>query len=239
MWLTRVTALRIGERNLNFTVLGPTSPWSSVDTTGTSMTHRASTGGRWLIDDGGVGGERAVEQFSTATRRRAFRTYQMSGSDCPAPACLLDIWLQGGDNTVLSFVLPALDSTGYLPLTLSFKPVPLTASDPTPAPANWTGSDWIFVSVVPCPSGWLTPRNACVACPTGGYCPGGGRVWPLPGYWSFSETSEPSPCALPRACTGALTPSALTVSGMRDTQQCATGYVSISIHIHSNSSHNH
>jgi hypothetical protein len=35
--------------------------------------------------------------------------------------------------------------------------------------------------------GWVGSGASCRRCPLGGYCPGGGRIWPLPGYFSFGE----------------------------------------------------
>lgn len=40
---------------------------------------------------------------------------------------------------------------------------------------------------------------------SGAYCPGGGRGWPLPGFWSFDENTEPIECPLAEACPGAVT----------------------------------
>lgn len=40
--------------------------------------------------------------------------------------------------------------------------------------------------------------DACRACPTGGLCPGGFRLWTRVGYWVASEAdSDVSPCAPP------------------------------------------
>eukprot|EP00698_Gefionella_okellyi_P000996 TRINITY_DN10875_c0_g1_i1.p1 TRINITY_DN10875_c0_g1~~TRINITY_DN10875_c0_g1_i1.p1 ORF type:complete len:2975 (+),score=482.22 TRINITY_DN10875_c0_g1_i1:924-8927(+) len=43
----------------------------------------------------------------------------------------------------------------------------------------------------------------CRPCPDGGYCPGGFRVWPLPGYWNPGETSGfVNACEPPQRCRG-------------------------------------
>ena len=42
----------------------------------------------------------------------------------------------------------------------------------------------------------------CVACPVGGSCTGGGRVVPLPGYWSDDPFAPPRACPNPDACIG-------------------------------------
>ena len=89
--------------------------------------------------------------------------------------------------------------------------------------ANWSAADALYVSLAPCDTGLLVGAT-CKACPAGGYCPGGGRVWPLPGYWSFDETALPQPCALPQACPGALSDPQTTANGQRLTSLCAEGY---------------
>jgi len=45
-------------------------------------------------------------------------------------------------------------------------------------------------------------KGGCRPCPTGGFCPGGGRVWPLPGYWSYSEFQAPVECMVAESCLG-------------------------------------
>eukprot|EP00698_Gefionella_okellyi_P009013 TRINITY_DN225_c0_g2_i5.p1 TRINITY_DN225_c0_g2~~TRINITY_DN225_c0_g2_i5.p1 ORF type:complete len:1943 (-),score=426.69 TRINITY_DN225_c0_g2_i5:3476-9304(-) len=43
----------------------------------------------------------------------------------------------------------------------------------------------------------------CTSCPTGGLCPGGYRIWPLPGYWTPNEFSGVVfPCIPSVACIG-------------------------------------
>jgi hypothetical protein len=44
--------------------------------------------------------------------------------------------------------------------------------------------------------------GGCLPCPPGGVCMGGGRVWPLFGYWSYSEWTAPVRCAVEEACPG-------------------------------------
>ena len=210
----------IDKQRINFSTFGPYSPWADGLAHVNSMTQPATRSGDWAVD---LGGE--ADQSSLATRLHSFHPYQTAATDCTAPSCLYGILLADGDNSVLSFLLPPTNQTGYIPLTIDFLPVPVGATAPVPPLSNWTGSDWLYFTVVPCPVGWLTD-NTCVECPGGGYCPGGGRVWPLPGHWSFDETSAPVPCALPASCVGALVTQALSVSGSRDTQLCAEGYVS-------------
>ena len=71
---------------------------------------------------------------------------------------------------------------------------------------------------------WAWVGTICQPCPTGGFCPGGGRVWPLPGYWSFDERLKPQACGLPQACPGAISDPELTTGGQRLTSVCAPGY---------------
>ena len=40
------------------------------------------------------------------------------------------------------------------------------------------------------------------ACPDGAQCPGSGRIWPQPGYWSPDEFSTPVKCDNEAACPG-------------------------------------
>eukprot|EP01006_Ploeotia_vitrea_P055683 TRINITY_DN68023_c0_g2_i3.p1 TRINITY_DN68023_c0_g2~~TRINITY_DN68023_c0_g2_i3.p1 ORF type:complete len:1569 (+),score=598.02 TRINITY_DN68023_c0_g2_i3:697-4707(+) len=57
----------------------------------------------------------------------------------------------------------------------------------------------------------------CLPCPEGAICPGGYRIWPLPGYWIPTETSPPSrlvKCEVPflARCSGGRS------------SECGTGY---------------
>lgn len=62
-------------------------------------------------------------------------------------------------------------------------------------------------------------------CPRGGVCPGGGRIWPLPGWWSTSEYATPLECIVPEACPGADGNGRQTNSdGSTVTNLCAEGY---------------
>jgi hypothetical protein len=57
------------------------------------------------------------------------------------------------------------------------------------------------------------------------YCPGGGRVWPSNGYWSYGEYSPPIRCPIEEACPG-LDPNIVQSSGAATTvtQICSSGY---------------
>jgi hypothetical protein len=74
----------------------------------------------------------------------------------------------------------------------------------------------------------------CLSCPNGGVCPGGGRVWPQRGYWSYSEWTAPVRCTVEEACPGvdgevAATTAQTDVNGgnqdpFTDTQRCTAAY---------------
>jgi hypothetical protein len=91
-------------------------------------------------------------------------------------------------------------------------------------------SSLLFYSSSSCGAGVWKEDGAgdCLPCPTGGVCPGGGRVWPLPGYWSWNEWQAPVACARVEACPGYSAESALsggdTDSAYTDTQQCTEAY---------------
>ena len=144
-----------------------------------------------------------------------------AASDCTAPGCLDGIVLSGGDNSVLTFVAPVSNNTGYLAFSMLYFPT-ADMSDPSTL-TNWTGNDWLYYTAIECNTGLIVGLT-CLPCPTGGYCPGGGRVWPIPGYWSFDETSAPVACALPQACPGALSDPQFSADGARLTATCAAGY---------------
>lgn len=80
----------------------------------------------------------------------------------------------------------------------------------------------------------LQADGRCVPCPVGAFCPGGVRMWPLIGFWSFDEFTAPGACALNEACPGAIgqladypartaQPDQLaeSLAGSRDTRRCA------------------
>jgi hypothetical protein len=111
-------------------------------------------------------------------------------------------------------------------------------------------SDLLFYTPIVCNT--LLLDDFCLPCPSGAFCPGGGRMWPFPGYWSYSEYSIPVRCVYPLACPGAVTYAAanaqpgsgallssedanavnaglvfsgtLNPDGSRNTRICANGY---------------
>jgi hypothetical protein len=59
--------------------------------------------------------------------------------------------------------------------------------------------------------------------------PGGGRVWPLSAYWSYSEYQQPTKCLVPEACLGVDVATATTApsgaaAALTDTQKCSVAY---------------
>ena len=66
--------------------------------------------------------------------------------------------------------------------------------------------------------------GGCLPCPQGAFCPGGGRAWPLPGYWSWSEYQAPTKCIVAEACPGYINMAGSDQTAFANTQTCATGY---------------
>eukprot|EP01113_Clastostelium_recurvatum_P029061 TRINITY_DN3509_c0_g1_i6.p1 TRINITY_DN3509_c0_g1~~TRINITY_DN3509_c0_g1_i6.p1 ORF type:complete len:786 (+),score=89.53 TRINITY_DN3509_c0_g1_i6:1646-4003(+) len=53
-----------------------------------------------------------------------------------------------------------------------------------------------------CPVVGMWGREVCLPCPVGGLCPGGFRVWALPGFWNPAEQYVPYSCLPAQACPG-------------------------------------
>ena len=76
---------------------------------------------------------------------------------------------------------------------------------------------------VPCPEFkfLIEPATSCLACPTGGICPGKDQLLPLPGYWRSTNLSAIIyPCRASSACLGNMTKT--NYNGT-----CGTGYTSV------------
>ena len=252
VWLDRTLAVYVNGLSVNFTVWGGESEPSILASVNTAVQpsvamrraralretaaasdavsdgesdsgiqlHHWSTDS--VLSDTGEGEQRG-RQSQLAHR---FHVTQ-SSSQCQPPTCYANITLQGHDNSVLSFTAPVLNNTGYLPLVITHRVVDdgsVPVNSTQAAAGNFTGPDWMYYTPVECDTGLIVGLY-CTPCPTGGYCPGGGRVWPLPGYWSFGETSPPVQCALPQACPGALSAATVQSDGSRATAVCAAGYV--------------
>ena len=195
-------------------VAGARTPFVAYGTDGQHVVDEDESG-QWSIEDVEPDSSplflsRHLRRFSLLSVRGSCSTYHqqqqrhgswhtLSTSD-PNGLVVDDISLLGDDNSVLSFSVPSLNKTGYLPLVIEYYP----DANYSVAPLhNFTGIDWLYYSVVECDTGFIVD-DECQPCPTGGYCPGGGRVWPIPGYWSFNETYPPTECTLPQICPGAL-----------------------------------
>eukprot|EP00698_Gefionella_okellyi_P003991 TRINITY_DN1369_c0_g1_i1.p1 TRINITY_DN1369_c0_g1~~TRINITY_DN1369_c0_g1_i1.p1 ORF type:complete len:4179 (+),score=776.41 TRINITY_DN1369_c0_g1_i1:1337-12538(+) len=95
---------------------------------------------------------------------------------------------------------------------------------------NPDGGWQVMVEVVfltnDCPFEGLFGRGLdCHVCTVGGYCPGGYRIWPLPGWFSFSEfDARVYPCTPPEACAGGRTSDCETGYQSDYCAQCATNY---------------
>ena len=77
-----------------------------------------------------------------------------------------------------------------------------------------------------CPeAGEYALNNSCSSCPAHATCPGGDRVWPLPGYWSPDELSPPYACPLPSSrCLGGSNSSCAVGYRGELCSLCADGY---------------
>jgi len=73
--------------------------------------------------------------------------------------------------------------------------------------------------------GWYGHGLDCRPCPEGGYCPGGYRVWPLPGYWNENEfTPILLKCQVAEACLGGRFSECAAVYTGRACGTCIDGY---------------
>jgi hypothetical protein len=123
------------------------------------------------------------------------------------------------ENTyVLSFEVPAVNRTAA-----DYSIVQMVVYTPIPEPNTIEVLEFdkmLFYAFDNClGSGTFNPSGGsdeCFSCPEGATCPGGGRAYPAPGYWSLNEFSRPSRCAVAEACPG--------YEGLGETQVCSEGY---------------
>lgn len=101
--------------------------------------------------------------------------------------------------------------------------------------SNFSSGSLIYVdrvgdSAIACltPGLWFNINSGeCLACPDGGECPGGSRIYPKLGFWSANELVAPGKCDLEDACPGAVgqnsayPPVVSESSGERVTSRCA------------------
>jgi hypothetical protein len=94
---------------------------------------------------------------------------------------------------------------------------------------NFTSMVFYSSSTCVLPGQWIEDGyGGCMECPEGGVCPGGGRVWPMSEYWSWSEYQAPVKCPILGACTG-VQPSSSgnrqnNAEAFTDTRQCSIAY---------------
>ena len=161
-----------------------------------------------------------AEEYEENTDLHVFSVMQTTSAPPPLP--VPSGFVFGGiDNSLLIFVSPPSNVSGFVPLTIRY----VNSDDPRvpAATSTWIGTDWIYYSLIICDSGFIS-NYQCLPCPPGAFCPGGGRAWPIAGYWSFSENSVPVACAIPSACPGAVVDPVTLSTGERLTSVCAEGY---------------
>jgi alpha-tubulin suppressor-like RCC1 family protein len=122
-----------------------------------------------------------------------------SGSPSPAAPKRLSLQAANGTSSVLSpegvtVLVSATGNGSVSSFTISVPAVPSASygslnvtSLQTLQRAGWAK---IVFFTDDCPQpGSYGLGAACRPCPTGGWCPGGNRVWPLAGYWNPDESS--------------------------------------------------
>jgi hypothetical protein len=93
-------------------------------------------------------------------------------------------------NTSIQITTPSLNVTGYQSLNLSFGGLSFVFADAffytSDCPIQGERSQLaVFVALHPGNGlGMYGVGLDCVPCPVGGYCPGGNRVWPQPGWYA-------------------------------------------------------
>ena len=158
VWLDRVLSVYVAGRSLNFSV------WliSAVTDSGMSLVSSAAVvSGVGSADGGGGSGGgspgHGVARWSVDVdgpqllHRHRFHVLQSGRTvdpcDGTVAACFPNATLQGSDNSVLVFVAPVFNLTGYLPLVLTYNSSVdsvLRHNRSIAAATNWTGSDWMY-----------------------------------------------------------------------------------------------
>eukprot|EP00698_Gefionella_okellyi_P020094 TRINITY_DN6270_c0_g1_i1.p1 TRINITY_DN6270_c0_g1~~TRINITY_DN6270_c0_g1_i1.p1 ORF type:complete len:2170 (+),score=469.42 TRINITY_DN6270_c0_g1_i1:81-6590(+) len=115
--------------------------------------------------------------------------------------------------TVLVFETPALNVTDYLNVTM------------INTDGGTTQYNGLFYTA-DCPyEGQFGKGFDCAPCPTGAYCPGGYRMWPLAGYWNINEfVGRVDACSPPEACLGGRNSSCAPLYQGTMCASCVTGY---------------
>eukprot|EP01132_Coremiostelium_polycephalum_P004264 gene4264-5336_t len=153
------------------------------------------------------------------------------------------------NSTVLKFITPKIDKTGYVSVVVtnpdggyngcpSFGPglhastLHLQSSNSSNYNNNLLGHQVAEVtSLMSCDlmnqlyytsdcqlKGYYGVTD-CKPCPVGGICPGGNRIWTVPGYWNKDEKSIPHECKPASACLG-------NINGTKSRSLCSEGYES-------------
>lgn len=116
-------------------------------------------------------------------------------------------------ETVVLFRSPPQNKTGYANLRAK-------NSD-----GGWTVQETFYYAQNCAVEGQVSTLEGCQSCPTGAECPGGDRMWPLEGYWTFDELAgEVWECQPQRRCQGGRhSPCAEGYEGLF-CGRCASGY---------------
>ena len=132
----------------------------------------------------------------------------------------------------VTFVAPPYP-IGSVPAAYRSLQITVAPDDGVTAPFTLQHSGLLLYTALPCVEGELLVYRSgvptCGSCPTGGFCPGAGRVYPRKSYWAYSEWATPVPCAVSEACPGAIGeleayPVVTTEDGARLTQRCTAAY---------------
>jgi hypothetical protein len=119
------------------------------------------------------------------------------------------------DGSLLAFAMPVA--------TLGYATVSVEQSDHTVVSA----ANILFYAEDCIRAGLFWTGTGCAECPAGAECPGGGRIWPLAGWWNAGEmTGGVTRCQDPAAerCLGGQTSPCGTGYGSAYCGRCATGY---------------
>ncbi|KNC50439.1 uncharacterized protein AMSG_06938 [Thecamonas trahens ATCC 50062] len=116
------------------------------------------------------------------------------------------------------------NNTGYHPVTVAR----YDRSTGNPVSTEVLRKHLLYVDHGCIRQGYVLYNGVCQVCPPGAHCPGGERMWPLPGWWSPSEFTKPTPCRIRAACPGAVggggLPPLINPDGTRRTAVCSSEY---------------
>ena len=95
------------------------------------------------------------------------------------------------------------------------------------ADSDDVGTELVYAGSSCIAAGTFEVNGQCVACPPSATCPGGGRVWPLDGYWNTNETDpRVYQCLYPPSRCGGTAGSSICGEGYAADRcgVCAEGY---------------